>query len=227
MEQVGGIFTPVKYSNDNASKYTGVQIKHFSREADHGAIIEFLVNQGMPENKKENVRIMNNGTVLIKELDNAESLKLIASIHNKTHMRRQLFCSGIVPMSPEKNDSTCPENSAPSVNVTVSSPIAPNDIISSEVPSANASTSQELHIRTSSSQDENPTSETFVPASTLRFNLNFPSREVIVRRHSISLCNRTPPKNSLAADILGSRKKVRRFSRKGRGIKEAGPKKQS
>ena len=33
---------------------------------------------------------------------------------------------------------------------------------------------------------------------------DFPSNSVLVRRHSLSLMNRTPPPNSIAADILGS-----------------------
>ena len=41
-------------------------------------------------------------------------------------------------------------------------------------------------------------------ALAIDFNSLFPSRNVVVRRHSISLCNRTPPRKSLAADILGS-----------------------
>ena len=43
----------------------------------------------------------------------------------------------------------------------------------------------------------------FEPTENPELLLKFSDREV-VRRHSISLMNRTPPLNSLAADILGS-----------------------
>ena len=33
---------------------------------------------------------------------------------------------------------------------------------------------------------------------------DFPSNSVLVRRHSLSLMDRTPPPNSIAADVLGS-----------------------
>ena len=47
--------------------------------------------------------------------------------------------------------------------------------------------------------------ESFQP-SLLQFSQDdFPDSETVVRRHSVSLTNRTPPRHSLAADILGSR----------------------
>ena len=43
-----------------------------------------------------------------------------------------------------------------------------------------------------------------LPGSSSSFNqqIFFPSNEQVVRRHSISLCGRTPPQKSLASEIL-------------------------
>ena len=52
-------------------------------------------------------------------------------------------------------------------------------------------------------------SESFISAPKVNLellvNTLFPDREVVARRHSLSLCNRTPPPRSLAAEILDSR----------------------
>ena len=75
--QEGGIFTPVKYPEENVEKYAGVRIKQFPKDMDDGEIIEFLCRLGLPEAKKDNVKIKANGIVTIKSLDNEESNFLI------------------------------------------------------------------------------------------------------------------------------------------------------
>ena len=52
----------------------------------------------------------------------------------------------------------------------------------------------------------NISDQEYFKTSAPAFNLeDFPDSETVVRRHSVSLTNRTPPRFSLAADILNSR----------------------
>ena len=53
VQQSGGVFTPKKRSEACQVSFTGVSIKQFPRNTDHGAIVEFLVNSGLPDNKKD------------------------------------------------------------------------------------------------------------------------------------------------------------------------------
>ena len=99
--QEGGAFTPVKAAT-NPEKYKGVSIKPFPGDLDHGAIIEFLVQSGLPRDKKDNVNINNHGTATIKGLKNNVCLDLIKNIHGKKNFERKLFCNGLIPLTPEK-----------------------------------------------------------------------------------------------------------------------------
>ena len=99
--QEGGAFTPVKVAT-NPEKYKGVSIKPFPGDLDHGAIIEFLVQSGLPRDKKDNVNINNHGTATIKGLENNVCLDLIKNIHGKKNFERKLFCNGLIPLTPEK-----------------------------------------------------------------------------------------------------------------------------
>ena len=101
-QQNGGTFTPTKDPNSNASKFTGVSVKQFPKGADHGEIMEFLVERGLPDSKKEQVNISNSGTAIIRNLENEECLTLIESIHGKKYLDKKLFCNGFIPLTPEK-----------------------------------------------------------------------------------------------------------------------------
>ena len=105
--QIGGSFTPAKVVSD-PEKFKGVTIKQFPKDTDHGAIIEFLVNSGLPETHKEAVLIMQNGSVTIKDLENSVCRNMINNIHNKKHFEKKLFCNGFIPLFPDKhnNDSS-------------------------------------------------------------------------------------------------------------------------
>ena len=50
-QQDGGLFTPVKTSSD-PKLYSGVSIKAFPKDADHGVIMEFLSSSGLDEKHK-------------------------------------------------------------------------------------------------------------------------------------------------------------------------------
>ena len=90
---MGGAFTPAKLAN-NSKKYKGVSIKQFPKDLDHGAIIEFLVQSGLPGDKKENVNISNHGTATVKDLENKVCLDVIKNVHGKQSFDRKLFCNG-------------------------------------------------------------------------------------------------------------------------------------
>ena len=100
-QQEGGVFTPAKEVSPNTERFTGVSVKTFPREADHGEIIEFLIKCGLPENKRDNVIFNNRGTASVRNLDNSECLFLISAIHGKRNFDRKLYCNGIVPLTPE------------------------------------------------------------------------------------------------------------------------------
>ena len=101
-QQDGGDFTPGKRPVPATERFTGVQIKQFPRDIDHGEIVEFLVASGLPEKKKENITIMNNGTAIIKDLENGVCVALIQAIHGKKKFDKKLYCNGFIPLTPEK-----------------------------------------------------------------------------------------------------------------------------
>ena len=160
-------FTPPKVQSFPLEKFTGVSIKRFPKDVDNGDILEFLITHGLPEDKKEVVEFSNNGSVIIKELDNYIVEYLMQSIHGKMIFGRKLYCNGLVTLTPEKNDKIDEGCKLPVV-------LQPGIDNSSSA----SLTGQEK------SADE--------------------SIEKLVRRHSLSLMNRTPDKNSLAADLLSS-----------------------
>ena len=101
-EQIGGNFTPIKISS-SPTKFAGICVKHFSNSADHGKIIEFLIDAGLPPDKKDNIQFGKKGTVTIRDLENSLCLALIDKIHGTKPFSRTLYCNGVIPMTPEKN----------------------------------------------------------------------------------------------------------------------------
>ena len=55
-----------KTTCQNSSNFSGVRIKPIPKDIDHGQIVEFLINSGLPETYKENISIKDNGSVLLK-----------------------------------------------------------------------------------------------------------------------------------------------------------------
>ena len=107
--QEGGIYTPAKCAAENTKKFTGVSIKTFPKEADHGDIIDFLVKSGLPRSKTDNVTINGRGTATIRDVENSECLLLIEAVHGKKNFERKLFCNGIVPLTPDKTAPEVPD----------------------------------------------------------------------------------------------------------------------
>ena len=49
--------------------------------------------------------IKDNGTVYIRDLDNAACKAIIENIHNRVNFGRKLYCNGIIPLTPVKENS--------------------------------------------------------------------------------------------------------------------------
>ena len=188
-------FTPAK-TNTSPEKFTGVLIKNLPKNADHGEIVEKLVELGLPEKYREKVDISEFGNVSIRDIENRVCLKLIDAIHMKIHFSRKLFCNGIIPLTPEKhtisekNRSDLSPNLALSVeNQTLSVQSKPTVILDS---SSSEKLDPSVHIQPSdASEIISNNSET-----------DWPSVPTLVRRHSLSLMNRQPWRGSLAEDLL-------------------------
>ena len=96
-QQDGGVFTPLKAFTDNSEKFGGVRIKTFPKDTDHGVIVDFLVKAGLGAENTDNMVIKDNGTVYIRDLDNAACKAVIENIHNRVNFGRKLYCNGIIP----------------------------------------------------------------------------------------------------------------------------------
>ena len=81
-----------------------MSVKQFPRETDQGEVVEFLCRTGLPEDKKDDIIFKSHGTVTIRNLDNATSKMLIEAIHGKVNFGKKLYCNGIIPLTPEKED---------------------------------------------------------------------------------------------------------------------------
>ena len=201
-EHEGCSFTPVKTVQVDEEKFTGVSIRQIPKGTDHGDIMDLLGGCGLPEEKKNNVKINNNGSVIITGLNSKESLLLIENIQGKKHFGKKIFCNGYLSLTPEKSESS-PPNPTPATTsgdlitpsetlatATLSGePLAPFENESSAIPF--------LHVSQDLQNDQLPgNSSSYTP------QIFFPSNDQVVRRHSISLCGRTPPQKSLASEIL-------------------------
>ena len=101
--QIGGSFTPKPVPAEKVSddKFGGVSVKWFPKSSDHGAIVEFLVGNGLPQGH-ENVNIKENGQVIISLLDPHICRKMMTKINGKKFNKKNIYCNGIVPVSPKK-----------------------------------------------------------------------------------------------------------------------------
>ena len=195
-QQVGGQFTPMK-TVSSPEKYTGVAIKYFAKDADHGQIIDFLVECGLPADKIDLIQFGRNSTISIRGLDNLLCLQLIENIHGKSMFSRKVYCNGIIQITPEKEHKET--GGADSGNLSIppqAVPIRPAD---------NMIVIENTH---DLSVDKPVVSADGHHLPNLLSPLGSPGwprfeTEELVRRHSLSLLNRTPPKDSLAADLLG------------------------
>ena len=153
---------------------TGVTVRYFSKDSDQGEIMEFLIENNLPTTKKDSVVFKENGVITINDISDEICKELVANLNGKLYKGKNLQCKGIVPLTPEKV--------LESNNSCTTEPILPVKAISEN----------QSHI------------SSFADARKIFENPEFiqPSAADIVRRHSISIINRTPPKNSIAEDLL-------------------------
>ena len=178
-------FTPVKTSSQAPSRFTGVRISSFPKNADYGQVIEYLISSGLPEGYKDDISMNKNGTVMIDNLPNNVCIDLIQKVHNKFSFGRKLYCNGVVPRTPDKAELN-PDQDQESM----SEPVA--QINNAVVPSL------------LSPMSPNTFSQQY--SETPDLHLQHCSNEVLARRNSLSLCNRTPPPGSMADELLNSEK---------------------
>ena len=189
------VFTPEKQVSE-PEKFSGVCVKNFPKDMDNGKIMEFLIKAGMPENFRDSAEIKNNGSVVLKNLDNVVCLDMIGNIHNKFEFGRRLFCNGVIALTPEKVDHCEITDSDPIPKQPVIFPAPESQILPSSLVvsmpgvenSVSTSSSSRLSLPGLSSND-------------------FSSGSELVRRYSLSLKDR-PPACSLAADILNTKQSL-------------------
>ena len=187
-QQTGGLFTPAKQVSE-PEKFSGVNIKQFPKDTDHGDIMEFIVEAGLPETLKDTVVIRNNGIVTIKNLENAVCLELISKIHNKVQFGKKVFCNGLIALTPEKEKDAVVKEHANDTNSSdekldqepnVSDPLLAPPALS---PSGSLPSFTGSHADLSKPLDDD---------------------EQFLRRNSLSLPHH-PPANSIAFDILNKK----------------------
>ena len=182
-------FTPQKVNSFPVDQFNGVCIKQIPRDTDHGDILEFLCENGLPEDKREGVKINDNGTVLIHDLDSYIVEYLITTIHGKVHFGKKLYCNGVIPLTPNKSE-------VPHVNSN-----ANKSSILAESTNLENKPKSPLQLQTETVHD-NPSVTDYIPIDSSVAELD--SVNQLVRRHSLSLKNRTPPPKSMAEELLNT-----------------------
>ena len=206
-QQVGGSFTPAKVVSD-PDKFTGVIIKQFPKETDDGDIMEFLTRSGLPSTSKDNVLIRSNGIVSIKDISNHICKVLIGNIHNKRAFNRNLFCNGIIPLTPAKPDQDPSTSTSPATQGALSGGPAGSDpsLAYENVQPADPTliapaVSGKLVAIPPTSAPDVPAQPTD-PSIIVQESSVPPKTPEMARRHSLSL--RTPPRGSLADELINN-----------------------
>ena len=148
---------------------------------------------------------------MIENLTRSSCLSIIEGVHGEVYSGRTLYCSGIIPFSPDK-DSDCQEKNSTSASTSSQHVDLPgNDIAQLSSTQLVQKTNNEScgisvdvpPVKSTSFTEAKETFENISLAKSKIF-LEQPSVNTLVRRHSISLMNRTPPKNSLSAELLAT-----------------------
>ena len=216
--QGGESFTPAKAVVRDEEKYAGVSIRQLPKEVDHGEVMEFLCAQGLPDEKKDEVIITPNGVVTIHNLDNKLSNTLVKPIHGQLCFGKKLYCNGIIPLTPGKTpqlaekkgrqdtlaSSTCPPSGSLEADPSMSAASLPSNAGPNSSSEAPAPALQDQVSPPTTSPSRESGSILTESATFLTKILDQPSNESFLRRHSLSLTNRTPPRNSIASEILGN-----------------------
>ena len=191
-EVIGGIFTPVKTATN--SVFAGICIKNLPSDIDQTEVVEFLCFNGLPEEHIDDISVSDNGTFFVKNLSDDLSKALIEKLHRAEFCEKRLFCNGVIPLSPAKLSSDGVDKSC----------IKP----AAEVPQSSTSIVGAAETISLAASTTIPTPAILETDSTcLSTTLLSPGKssisdvENLVRRHSLSLKNRTSPENSLACQL--------------------------
>ena len=165
-------------------------------DTDPGDIMELLMHSGLPEESKDCVTIRPNGSVYVSNIENQVCRDLIDNIHGKELFGRKLYCNGVILLTPDKSSdksSTLPSLPDP-ISSSTAATAATAVVAQDGFPTLNVISSPTALI-SDETQSRNVEFDR-IPQELL-------SDEEVVRRHSLSC--RTPPKRSLASDILYSK----------------------
>ena len=185
-EQDGGTFTPAQKLSTLNRNYNGIHIKSFPADTDHCQIVELLIKAGLPIENISDVEIKPNGNVLVANLETDISNLLIKELHGKVHLGSKIFCNGLFTLTPEKE--------VPALEITTAS----NGNI--EEPPITTLSSAVVQPKVLTSLTELIGNQDI--AQYLEQNENNLSNVDLARRHSLSM--RSPPRNSLGAEIINS-----------------------
>ena len=116
--QLGGEFTPKRNLISGgavpAAECGALSVKWFPKRADHGDILDFLVSHGPPKDH-EDVTIKDNGQVIIQNLDSDICKTMCTLITGKKFQgKKNIYCQGIVLVTPEKHKVTVTPGVGPS-----------------------------------------------------------------------------------------------------------------
>lgn len=149
-------------------------------------VVEFLCRSGLPEDKKDDITFNQNGSVTVRNLDDGTSRSLIEVIHGKQNFGKKLFCNGIVPLTPKKDNQAAQHQQASASATPPASPVRAQPTSPAKSPTGSAAGSVKP-----------VTSEIFVPNLVLTEKAHPDNSQVTVRQ-STSSDTRTPPSDSIA-----------------------------
>ena len=187
-------FTPVKIPTCDLDKYAGVSIRQLPHDTDHGEVVEFLCKKGLPDEKKDGVTFKENGVVEISDLDSNICRLLIEAIHGKEMFGRKVFCNGVIPLTPDKPAPSAESLISPAQAIPSSLTLSATTVTAADVAASS-------FISDKSASSKSPAFLAAVKAFK-EDESDLASNTTVVRRHSLSLTQRTPPRNSIAAEIL-------------------------
>ena len=189
VEEDGGQFTPTKKPDPETDPdmYNGVCIRSFPPGTDKCNVIELLMASGLPEEYVDEVSFKSKGCVIIQHIPVSLCNELIKALHNTQHYGKKIYCNGLIPYTPEKKGPLLEETDHPLPEINLNGKPLENP-----TESENTSSSSLTTLGTSSDITK------FVEDNAEQLDdTNF------IRKHSLSL--RSPPKGSIAAEVLERR----------------------
>ena len=169
------------------SLFNGVCLRKFPPNADKSQIVELLLASGLPNENMDEIVFKSNGSVLIQNIAPPVCKMLIDNLNSTYHFDQKIHCNGIIPLTPQKASSSIAE----------SEPTLPeseeNDKQHKESPERTISP------KLITTLGANPDISQYVKENEEQIE----DPDAFILKHSLSA--RTPPSNSLAAELLDSR----------------------